>query len=128
MSVKLTEKQIAFLKEPHYSVVATLDARGRPRQTIVWVDTDGENVLFNTALHRAKARHLAQHPWVSVLVVDNGDFYRWLEVQGKAATTEEGAVEHIHKLSQKYDGKDYSGPMDRLLVRVRPERVNEYDL
>lgn len=124
----LTDKQIAFLKEPNYAVVATVDERGRPRSTVVWVDTDGEAVRFNTTTKRAKARHLAANPYVSVLVVDRNDFYRWLEVQGRAETTEEGADEHIDALSRKYDGKPWEGPLDRLLVRVLPERVNEYAL
>jgi hypothetical protein len=41
---------------------------------------------------------------------------------------EQGAAEHINKLSQKYDGKDYDLPPDqkRIIVRVRPERVTAY--
>lgn len=42
--------------------------------------------------------------------------------------TEEGAIEHIHALSRTYRGKEYDQPWDRLLVRVRPEHVNEYGL
>lgn len=124
----LTEKQVAFLNQPNYAVVATTDAKGRPRSTVVWVDTDGETVRFNTTTKRAKARHLAASPYVSVLVLDREDPYRWLEVQGPAEATEDGAVEHIHGLSRKYRGQEYDQPWDRLLVRVRPEHVNEYGL
>ena len=126
--MKLTDQQIALLNEPNYAVVATVDERGRPRSTVVWVDTDGEAVRFNTTTTRAKARHLAANPYVSVLIVDRNDFYRWVEVQGRAETTQDGADEHIELLSRKYDGKAWEGPLDRLLVRVLPERVNEYGL
>jgi PPOX class probable F420-dependent enzyme len=121
----LTEQQLAFLQEPNYAVVATLDAKGRPRSTVVWVDTDGEAVRFNTTTKRAKARHLEGNPYVSVLVFDPHDAYRWLEVQGRAETTQEGADEHIRALSGKYTRQEYEA-RDRLLVRVRPERVNAY--
>jgi PPOX class probable F420-dependent enzyme len=122
----LTDKQIAFIKEPNHAVVSTIDGRGRPHATVVWVDTDGKDVLFNTRTTRAKARHLAQSPHVSVLVIDRADPHRWVEVRGVAETTEEGALEHIHKLARKYGGEEYVEPWDRLVVRVRPERVNGF--
>ena len=122
----LTDAQIAFLEEPNYAVVATLDERGRPRTTVVWVDTDGTDVLFNTTTKRAKARHLARNSYVSVLVLDRASPYRWLEVQGPTETTEDGAAEHMHRLSRKYTGEDWSDVSNRLLVRVHPERVASY--
>jgi PPOX class probable F420-dependent enzyme len=122
----LTDEQIALIREPNYAVVSTLDDRGRPRSTVVWIDTDGEAVLFNTRTTRAKARHLARNPHVSILVIDRADPHRWVEVQGTAETTEEGALDHIHSLARKYDGAEWVEPRDRLLVRVRPERVSSY--
>jgi len=128
MTMKLTDQQIAFLKEPNYAVVATVDGHGRPRTTVVWVDTDGTDVIFNTTTKRAKARHLAKTPYVSVLVIDRDTPHRWVEFQGPVETTEEGAAEHINMLSNKYYGHDFERLQDRLIVRVHPERVNEYDL
>ena len=126
---RLTEQQVAFIEEPNFAVVGTVDGRGRPRTTVVWVDTDGESVIFNTTTVRAKARHLAETPYASVLVLDRDDPNRWVEVQGPVETTEEGAAEHIDRLAHKYTGKPFANPLvDRLIVRVRPERVNEYQL
>jgi PPOX class probable F420-dependent enzyme len=123
----LTAEQVAFVEEPNYAVVATVDERGRPRSTVVWVDTDGTDILFNTTTKRAKARHLAKTPYVSVLVIDRDTPHRWLEVQGPVETTEEGAGEHINKLSLKYYGKDFHNTKDRLIVRVHPESIVAYD-
>lgn len=125
---RLTEQQAAFIEEPNYAVVGTVDERGRPRSTVVWVDTDGESVIFNTTTVRAKARHLARTPYASVLVLDRGNPNRWVEVQGPVETTEEGATEHIHKLARKYVGRDFDNPQNRLIVRVHPERITEYQL
>ena len=36
------------------AVVTTLLADGSPHSTVVWIDCDGEDVLFNTARGRAK--------------------------------------------------------------------------
>lgn len=126
--MELTDKQRALLDGPNYAVVAVLDDRGRPRSTVVWIDRVGDAVRFNTTSVRAKGRHLAQGGYVSVLVVDGDDFHRWFEVQGPAEVSADGADEHIHALSHKYTGKDFTNPTNRVIVRVTPERVNEYDL
>ena len=38
-------------------------------------------------------------------------------------TPEEGAAEHINDLSQRYEGKDFHTPVDRVIVKVKPDRV-----
>jgi PPOX class probable F420-dependent enzyme len=116
--------------EPFYGVASTVRKDGSPHQSVVWVDYDGENVLVNTAEGRAKPRHIRANPHVGVAVVDPEDPYRWISVSGPAEMTEDGAEEHIHKLSWKYRGRAYDLPegQQRLLVRVRPERVTAYGL
>jgi len=127
---KLTDAQARMFTEPHYGVVSTVRKDGSPHQTVVWVDFDGENVLVNTAEGRAKPRHIRANPHVGVSVVDPQDPYRWISVSGPAEMTEEGAEEHIHKLSWKYRGREYDLPegQQRLLVRLKPERVTAYGL
>jgi PPOX class probable F420-dependent enzyme len=94
----------------------------------VWIDWDGEDVLFNTAAGRAKPRNLERDSRVTVLVLDRDDGYRWLGVSGRAELTTEGADEHIDKLARKYTGRAWQPKPgeQRLLVRVRPERVSAY--
>ena len=127
---KLTDAQARMFTEPYYGVVSTVRKDGSPHQSVVWVDFDGENVLVNTAEGRAKARHIRANPHVGVAVVDPRDPYRWISVSGSAEMTEEGAEEHIHKLSWKYRDREYDLPegQQRLLVRVKPERVTAYGL
>ena len=121
---RLTEEQAQVFRGPNFAVVSTVDERGRPQSTMVWVDTDGEDVLFNTTTVRAKGRNLATSPYASVLVF--ADPYTWIEVEGPVETTEEGAAEHIDHLSVKYDGKPFANHDNRLTVRVHPERIAEY--
>jgi PPOX class probable F420-dependent enzyme len=122
---RLTDAQAQVFRDPNYAVVSTVDERGRPQSTMVWVDTDGEDVLFNTTTVRAKGRHLAQTPYASVLAFA-GPFH-WVEVEGPVETTEEGAADHIDHLSMKYSGEPFTRHDNRLIVRVRPERIVEYD-
>ena len=126
---KLKEPQKQFLeKNPYVGVVTTLRGDGSPHSTIVWVDTDTDEVLFNTAAGRAKERHLRRDPRVSLLVVDPEDTYRWLAISGNAELTTEGADAQIDKLAKKYLGKDEypwrSETEQRIKVRIAPQKID----
>jgi PPOX class probable F420-dependent enzyme len=125
---QLSDKQKAILKGHHFGVVATVGADGHPQTSVVWVDTDGENVVFNTTNKRAKGRNLRANPRVSISVWDNEDPYKYFEVQGPVELDEEGANEHISELSMRYDGKPFHTPTDRLIVRIKPERVLDHGI
>jgi PPOX class probable F420-dependent enzyme len=124
---KLTEKQAQLLTAANFAVVATLRPDGAPQTSIVWIDWDGEHVLFNTTTQRAKGQNLNRDPRVSVLVFDLADPYRYVEIEGIAELDEEGADEHIAKLSRKY-GNDVYAREDRVIVRIHPQRVHGYNI
>jgi PPOX class probable F420-dependent enzyme len=120
----LTEDDIALLGETQLAHVAVIDADGAPHVTPVWVDTDGESILFNTAKGRAKYNSLVRNPVVAVSVVDKANDFRTLWVKGTAELVENGADEHIDRMAQKYLGQDtypYRQPgEERVIVRIRP--------
>ena len=122
----LNERQAELLRGENMAIVATVRPDGSPQLTPTWVDYDGEHVLINTAEGRAKPRNLRRNSHVSVCVVDCDDPYNWVSITGTAELTHEGAEEHIHKLSHKYNGDDYPLKPDeqRVLVKITPERVN----
>lgn len=124
----LTEAQRAFLHDnPFPAVVTTLRPDGSPHSTVVWVDEDGGDVIFNTAEGRAKPRYLKADPRVSIIVVDPGNSFQWVSVSGRAELTTEGAREHIDTLAKKYLGVDeypWYGGETRLIVRITPEKVD----
>jgi PPOX class probable F420-dependent enzyme len=122
----LTPKQAQLLLDKNFAVVATLKPDGAPQTSVVWIDWDGENVIFNTKRPRVKGQNLERDQRVSITVWDNEDPYRYVEVQGKAVLDDQDANEHIRKLSHKYRGTDYPDPTERVLVRVRPEYVHGY--
>jgi PPOX class probable F420-dependent enzyme len=124
----LSASQQAFLKDPNFAVVATVREDGSPQSSVVWIDTDGENVVFNTTNKRAKGRNLRTNPRVSISVWDNEDPYKYFEVQGPVELEEEGAGEHINDLSLRYDGKPFHTPVDRVIVRIKPERVLDHGI
>src|SRR5436309_897492 len=123
---ELTGKQKELLKGKNFGVVATVGDDGRPQTSVVWIDTDGESVVFNTTNKRAKGRNLRANPVVSVSVWDNENPYSYFEVQGPAELTEDGADGHITELSRRYTGEDFHTPTDRLIVKVKPQRVLDH--
>ncbi len=123
MTTTLSNKAKALIERPVIATVGTVDAEGRPQLTPVWIDLDGEHLVFNSARGRAKAINLAKNPHVAVSVVDPDDAYNVVVVRGQVEATEEGADAHIDSLAKKYLGVD-TYPMRRPgEVRVK-YRVN----
>ncbi|MGD0804800.1 MAG: PPOX class F420-dependent oxidoreductase [Candidatus Bathyarchaeia archaeon] len=111
-------------------VLTTISLDGYPQSTLVWCSFDGEQLLLNTGVGYQKERNIRRDPKVSILAVDPTNKMRWIEVQGDAELIEEGALEHLNKLSNAYRGKDFydlmpelRGKEVRVIVRVTPRRV-----
>ncbi|MCY7302662.1 MAG: PPOX class F420-dependent oxidoreductase [Thermoleophilia bacterium] len=126
---RLSDAQRAFMEDnPFVGTVTTLRADGSPHSTVVWVDTDGEAVRFNTARHRVKAKHLLRDPRVSVTVIDPQDQYRWVGVSGTAELIDEGADAHIDSLAKKYLGADSypfrNAEEQRVTVKITIDKVD----
>jgi PPOX class probable F420-dependent enzyme len=125
---ELSAAEADLFRGPNFGVVATISADGAAQVSVVWVDCDGDDVLFNTAVGRAKPRNLARDPRCSVLVTDHEDPYEWVAVRGWAEVSPEGGDEHIDKLARKYTGSGWTPRpgQQRLVVRVHPEQVTSY--
>jgi PPOX class probable F420-dependent enzyme len=65
-----------LLQEPAFCQLATLMPDGSPQVTQVWVDTDGEHILINTAQGRQKEQNVQRDPRVAVNVVDPANAWR----------------------------------------------------
>lgn len=130
---RLTEPQVELLRGRNWGTVTTLREDGSPHSTPVWVDSDGENVVFNTAIGRVKERNMRRDPRVSMTVLpaeNQQDGY--LSVTGTAEISEEGAEEHIHSLARKYLGAErypwLRADERRVIVTIRPERIDSQGL
>jgi PPOX class probable F420-dependent enzyme len=106
--------------------IGTSDADGRPQVSPVWIDVIDGKPAFNTASGRAKDRNLRRDPRVSLAIADPENPYMYVEVQGTATITSEGADEHIDKMAQKYLGQETypwrSPTEERLIVTIEPDK------
>lgn len=114
-----------------FAHVATMLPNGLPHVTPVWVEYDHDTgyIEFNTARGRRKERNVTNDPRVGVSMTDPDDPYRYVAAWGEVAeVTEDGAIEHIDALAQRYmDVEEYPhhGEEDgeRVIVRIDPEQV-----
>ncbi len=126
---ELTEKAMRLLTGKNFAFVATLNKDGSPHLTPTWVDTDGKNVLVNTALGRKKTINVTRDPRVTVGVFELANPYEYVSISGKVAKQVRGkeADEHIDKLAMKYTGATKytrTTPNEkRVLLVIRPSKV-----
>jgi PPOX class probable F420-dependent enzyme len=126
---KLDEKSMKLLLEKNFAFLATVDAKGRPQVTPIWVDSDGEYVLLNTAMGRVKQKNTMRNPRVAVAVLDMSDPYRYGAIRGRVVEQIQGqtAEEHIDKLARKYLGKDKypfrQAGEKRVILKIAPEHA-----
>ncbi len=123
----LTAEQRRLFEEKNFVAVATVGKDGSPRNTIVWVDMDGDNVLINGAQSRAWIKNLKRNPHVALTIYNHEKPYQRVTVIGKAVEiTTQGGEESIDKLSMKYGGRLYpahEANNPRTIVRIRPDAV-----
>jgi len=130
MAIPLPQSVRKIMQDKAYGHVVTFNADGKPQVTMVWVDVDGDEVLFNTADGRLKPRNLRRDPRVIISVQDRNDPQSYMVFHGKASVTEAGADDHIDKLAKRFLGADkypFRRPGEkRLVVRVKVDRIGGY--
>jgi PPOX class probable F420-dependent enzyme len=104
--------------------LATIMPDGSPQLTPLWFELDGDDILINSALGRVKDRNMRARPKVALLIVDPNDPYRYLQIRGRVVQIrQEGALEHINRLSMKYTGAAWNpvSGQTRVVYRIEPE-------
>lgn len=124
----LDDKTVELAQGKNFAVISTLMASGHPQSQMMWVDSDGEHIIVNTEVHRAKFKNLERTPLVTVLIMEAGNPWSYAEVRGHVAEVVRGqeARDHIDALAKKYlDVDDYPNPIksERVIVKVAPDRV-----
>lgn len=125
MSVPIPESHRDLLQGTTHGVLTTVMADGSPQSSIVWVDTDGTNILLNTTLERHKGRNMCTNPKVTILAIDPNNSSRWIEVRGHVRDlTTYGAEAHADKLAKLYTGKKhFYGEVLPMAQRQKETRV-----
>ena len=124
----IPEKYVDLFQKRAFGSLGTIMPDGAPQVTPVWIDFDGQSVIFNSAKGRQKDRNVRRDPRVAIAIIDPDNPYRYLEIRGTVVEiTEQGANEHINKMAKKYLGVDkypYAQPGEvRVIYKIRPEHT-----
>jgi PPOX class probable F420-dependent enzyme len=134
MSIELTEKARAFLREKRFAVLATLSKDGSPQLTTMWylLENDG-TILMNTRVGRLKERNMRRDPRVSICIPDG---YVYLTIKGRVEMIDDPQISQrdIHRLSARYHGEEKAKKQmerqfsreQRVTLRLKPEKIQEY--
>ena len=111
--------------------LATQMADGSPQVTPVWFNTEGDNILINSAEGRVKDKNMRARPAVTLCIQDPANPYRYLQIRGRVVEiTEEGADAHIDALAGKYTGdfkyKNHQPGVKRITYKIVPEKVDPH--
>ena len=123
--MQLPEPARELLRGKAWGHVITLNTSGTPQVTMVWVDEEDGDLVFNTNMARQKAVNLQRDPRVTVSVQNVAEPQQYLLVRGQAELQTENAYDHINKLAHKFMDRDYpqnEGEV-RVKVRVKADRV-----
>ncbi len=127
MPIELPEKIQQILTQKAYGHVVTRNPDGSPQASMVWMDVEENEVLFNTSEGRIKPRNLRRDPHILISVQNPLNPQGNVIFHGTATVTDEGAEEHIDMLAKRFLGLDnypWRGPGEkRLIVRTRVDRI-----
>jgi len=128
VTIKLSDEARRLFNRPVFAILSTAGPNGAPQSSVIWVRTDGDDVLFSTIRGRLKARNMERNPKVSLCAYDPADPYVYVEIRGTVTMIEEGGVELIDELSRAYDRVPWTvRPHEtRVVCRVTPTKVIEH--
>ena len=110
-----------------FAFLATLMPDGSPQLTPLWFEVEGDYILINSATGRVKDKNMRARQHVAILITDPQDpFFRYIQIRGRVVNiTEQGGLEHINKLSLRYDNKAWI-PVEgqtRVIYKIQPDKV-----
>ena len=116
-----------LIKGRNFCHVATLNEDGSIHSTLVWSDLDGDAVVLNSAQGRRWPENLKRDGRAWLLIANAEDQYEYVRIDGVLEeATEEGALDVINALSEKYEGRPYP-PLKpgevRVTLKLAPERI-----
>ncbi|WP_328393942.1 TIGR03618 family F420-dependent PPOX class oxidoreductase [Nocardia sp. NBC_00416] len=109
-------------------IFTTLMPGGTPQTSVVWPHADDHHVLIGTNTSRQKYRNVVVDPRVNILLLDQANRRRYIEVRGRVVGIEEGAaaLALARTTFTKWTGKPEirAAEGERVLLRVEPDHIH----
>lgn len=123
----------AFLDEPRFGVLATVNQDGSIHQTVMWYRRDGNDIIMNTRKGRRKPNNLTRDNRAS-LCIEDGE--RYVTISGRVAIDEdrERGQESMRVMTTRYEGADKADELmrteysrqHRIELRLTPASIDTH--
>jgi putative heme iron utilization protein len=126
MSVQISAHVEEFFKEVLPVVVGTARKSGRPRLNAAWFEYRDGCFWLNTWRGSSWLDNIERERAAVLFLIDPENMFRTAEITARLIeTTTHGAVEHINRLSYRYQGSPYQSPrpQERVVVKLDPVSV-----
>jgi PPOX class probable F420-dependent enzyme len=123
----------AFLEQPHFAVMATINQSGTPQLTVMWYALlpEADTIVLNASRGLLKERNLRRDPRMSLCIEDG---MRYVTLEGRAELVEDRAQQEREVnalIAPRYIGQRLGSERwevikgsDRIGIRMRVERVH----
>jgi PPOX class probable F420-dependent enzyme len=128
----LSDKARAFLEEKRFAVLATINQDGTPQLTTMWYELQGDQIMMNTKVGRAKEHNLRRDQRISICIEDE---YHYVTLSGIAELNDDQLIAQadIKRLAERYHNPEKAAQMahdlfskeQRMTLRMKIERVVE---
>lgn len=113
----------------NFASIATLMPDGSPQVSIVWIGSDRNHLIINTAEGRTKTNNMRRDHRIALTIVNAENPYQQVMIRGRSVEmTHESADKHIDSLAKKYLGLDkypHRAPGEqRVIARIIPDHVS----
>jgi PPOX class probable F420-dependent enzyme len=96
------------LAKPNPAIMGTVTPDGRPNTVATWYVWEDGRALVNMDEGRRRLEYLRQQPYVSLTVLDGGEWYRHITLHGRAELHDDSDLSDIDRISTHYLGNAYS--------------------
>jgi PPOX class probable F420-dependent enzyme len=123
--MRLDDKTRDLLDGPHFAILATPNADGRPQSSVIFALRDGDTVLVSTIRGRLKTRNMERDNRVSLLVLQK-ETGQYAEIRGSVEITDDPQKKLLDEMYARYMNGATPPPepgAERVIVRVTPEKL-----
>lgn len=115
-----------LLVGPLVVTLNTVTPDGQPHSSVVWCRLVGDRIQIVTPGDAQKIWNIQHNPRVSLLAVDTGDPFRYIEVRGEANLSTENAITILREIAREYGYPQYNtGRLveQRVVITITPMKV-----
>jgi PPOX class probable F420-dependent enzyme len=125
-------RDFILAKPARTAKLAVVRSDGTPHVAPVWVDLDGDDIVFMTSAETVKGRAILRDPRVALCWDDERPPFSFVMVSGTARTTEDAdeLLAWATRIAGRYMGDDRAAEYGRrnavspeMVVRVQPSRI-----